>query len=333
MKKTILALAIPAALLATSAQAVEIYKTDAGSVDFYGQMRTEVKFLTDKDATLGAGSSRSGVNASYAANDSVNVFGTFEFGLSGNGGSLESRLHYAGVEGDFGKFSFGKQWTISDDIYGADYSYFFGGSGLLYSTLSGAEHTSLVKYNYNAENFFVAANVGLTEDDANQGLYELFVGGSVGGANLHAGYSLTEDDTEGLDNEAFEVTIEYGFDAGLIGFTYYNAVVSVQDSDAEVESNAFSLAGIYNVSDVISLYAGLELVSQDLSNISATFDDSTNFYLGTDYQINDWSKVYAEYAYQDGDTLGFRNKESNNAVSVASADKESQFAVGYRVYW
>ncbi|GLS91352.1 porin [Psychromonas marina] len=335
MKKTLLAIAIPAALLATSAQAVELYKTDVASVDFYGQMRTEVKVLTDKDVTLGAGSSRSGVKASYAVNDSVNVFGTFEFGLSGNGGSLESRLHYAGVEGDFGKLSFGKQWTVSDDIYGAEYSYFFGGSALFYSILSGAEHDSLIKYNFETDDFWIAANVGLAEDDSSQELYEAFIGTSVGDLNLHAGYGLNKDkvedsETKDWKNEYFQVTAEYSVGDGVIGFTYYNAELSSLNNDSKVKENGYSLGGMYSVSDAIGLYAGLELTDHDVDAL----DDSTNFFIGADYQINDWSKVYAEYAYSDGQTLGFSNKASGNEVELASsADKDSNFAVGYRVYW
>lgn len=46
MKKTLLALAVLAA--AGSVNAAEILKSDAGTVDFYGQLRTELKFLEDK---------------------------------------------------------------------------------------------------------------------------------------------------------------------------------------------------------------------------------------------------------------------------------------------
>lgn len=334
MKKTLLAIAIPAALLATSAQAVELYKTDMASVDFYGQMRTEAKFLDDKDATLGAGSSRAGVNASYVVNDSVSVFGTFEFGLSGNGGDLTSRLHYAGVEGDFGKLSFGKQWTISDDIYGAEYSYFFGGSALFYGQLSEAEHSSLIKYNLDMESFWLAANIGLPEDDSSQELAELFLGTSFGDLNLHAGYGVNEDniegsDYEGIKNEYFEVTAEYSIGKALLGFTYYNGTLSLVEGNGEIKSNGYNFGATYAVTDAVGTYAGLELVTQDNDAI----DDSTNFFLGADYQINSWSKIYAEYGYADGDTLGFTNKESGNTVKVASADQAHNFAVGFRVYW
>lgn len=330
MKKTLLAIAIPAALLATSAQAVELYKTDMGSVDFYGQMRTEAKFLDDKDATLGAGSSRAGVNASYVVNDSVSVFGTFEFGLSGNGGDLQSRLHYAGVEGDFGKLSFGKQWTISDDIYGAEYSYFFGGSALFYGQLSDAEHSSLIKYNLEMESFWLAANIGLPEDDTNQELAEIFVGTSFGDLNLHAGYGVNEDNVDlGVKNTYFEATAEYSVGKALLGFTYYNGELSLVDGDAEIKSNGYSFGATYALTDQIGLLAGLELVTQDRDAL----DDSTNFFLGADYQINNWSKIYAEYGYADGDTLGFNNKASGNTVKLASADQEHNFAVGFRVYW
>ncbi len=67
MKKTLLALAVLAA--AGSVNAAEILKSDAGTVDFYGQLRTELKFLEDKDPTIGSGSSRAGVDANYTVNE------------------------------------------------------------------------------------------------------------------------------------------------------------------------------------------------------------------------------------------------------------------------
>lgn len=78
MKKTLLALAVLAA--AGSVNAAEILKSDAGTVDFYGQLRTELKFLEDKDPTI-SGSSRAGVDANYTVNDSLALQGKVEFAL------------------------------------------------------------------------------------------------------------------------------------------------------------------------------------------------------------------------------------------------------------
>ena len=344
MKKTLLAVAIPAVFFANSASAVEILKSDEALVDFYGQLRTEVKKLDGTDVTLNAGSSRAGVQAQYAVTDSVDIFGKVEFGLNYNTASedytMKNRLHFAGVDTDFGKFSFGRQWVVADDIYGADYSYFFGGTALRYSTLSGARHDSLIKYNYEGENFIVAGNVGLAEDDTNQELAELYVASSLGDFNFHVGGGVNTDKTgvaEGgieLENTYYEGTVEYTFGPALIGFTYYNAEVEAKGTDAKVKENAYSLAGTYSWADNATAYAGYEYTEQDPSNTNVIEDgDGKVFYIGTDYHFNSWSRIYVEYAYADGQTLGYTNKGSDSFVGVASADGESNFAVGARVYW
>ncbi|MGF1760518.1 porin [Photobacterium sagamiensis] len=341
MKKTLLAVAIPSLFFAASSNAVEIFKSDEGFANFYGQLRTEVKKLEDKDVTLNAGSSRAGVLAQYKLNDTVDVFGKVEFGLNYDTAeedyAMKNRLHYAGVDTDFGKFSFGRQWVVADDVYGADYSYFFGGSALRYATLSGARHDSLIKYNYEGESFWVAGNYGLSEDDTNQELAELYAGTSLGGFNFHLGGGQNRDNTDSeardLENTYFEGTVEYTVGAALIGFTYYNAELQDKDSDQQIKENGYSLAGTYSWADNATAYAGYEFTDQDASKSDAKDGDSKLFYIGSDYHFNKWSRIYVEYRYADGRTLGYTNKGSDTAISVAETDGDSAFAIGARVYW
>lgn len=347
MKKTLLALVVAAA--ATSVNAAEVYKSEDGSVNFYGQLRTELKVsddsvkLTDSGfekvegkTTLGAGSSRAGVDAKYAINDNLDILGLVEFSVKED--EMKIRQHILGFAGDFGTVKFGQQWTIADDIYGADYSYFFGGTALGYSNLNGAAHDSLIKYNYNGENFFVAANYGLDEDQSNQEVGEIFVGGSFGDFSAHVGFGQTTDETgdEKIEDTYYQATLEYSFGDAGIGFTYYNT--ELKNSDHKVTIDGFSLAGTYAWADNATAYAGYEYTDQDTGNISLSGDfaedTSTVVYVGTDYHFNSWSRIYVEAAYQDGRTLGFTNKASDAFVdSPTYVDGGFAFGTGVRVYW
>ena len=353
MKKTLLAVAIPSLLFANMASAAEIYKSDQGSVDFYGQLRTELKKNPDKEVTLGAGSSRAGVTAQYTLAEGVDVFGKVEFGLEGKGDYvMKNRLHIAGVATDFGKFSFGRQWVVSDEVWGAEYSYFFGGTGLRHATLSGARHDALIKYNYDGENFWVAANYGLDEDDSKQELAELYAGTSIGDFNLHVGggqntaknhkvgTDKTTDPTKPADvktdlrNTYFEGTAEYSFGAALVGFTYYNATLEDLKSPAEIKEDAFTVGGTYAVTDKATVYSGFEYVKQKTSGLDTEDGDGKNFYLGTVYKFNSWARIYGEYGYAKGTTTGFTNKGSDSFVGPTKVkDGENLFAIGARVYW
>ncbi|MEZ8734139.1 MULTISPECIES: porin [unclassified Vibrio] len=354
MKKTLLALAVMTA--AGSVSAAEIFKTDEGSVDFYGQLRTELKISDDTKeyaydqgtdmfvgtvkegkTTIGAGSSRAGVDAKYALNDDLDIIGKVEFSTSS--GEMKIRQHILGFAGDFGSIKIGQQWTVADDIYGADYSYFYGGSALGYSQLNGALHDSLIKYNYNSDNFFVAANYGLDENDSNQELAEIFVGGSAGDLSGHVGFGQTTDETgaDKVEDTYYQATVEYSFGKAGIGFTYYNT--EIKNSEHKVTIDGISLAGTYAWADNATAYAGYEYTDQDTGNISVVGefgeeDTSTVIYVGTDYHFNSWSRIYVEAAYLDGRTLGFTNKESDSFVNEPTiADGALAFATGVRVYW
>ncbi|MDR9829259.1 porin [Vibrio sp. FNV 38] len=346
MKKTVLALVVAAA--ATSVNAAEIYKSEDGSVNFYGQLRTELTFSENEDGDwnedLSSGSSRMGVDGSYALTDSIDVLGQVEIGVRDNT-DVNVRQHIFGFAGDFGTIKIGKQWTTSDDVYGADYSYFYGGSALRYATLNGALHDSQIKYVFDAEDIWVKAGWGLNEDESNQDLYELFVGTDLNDLALHAGVGFNKDYAFGADednavdgveieNLFFEITGEYSIGDHLIGFTYYNAELSNANGSEKIKENGYSLAGIYQATAKTALYAGYEFTDQKSSSFDTNHDeDGTVVYLGVEHKFNSWSRVYAEYAYADGTTLGYSNKGSDQEVDAQMVDSESNFGIGARFYW
>jgi len=257
--------------------------------------------------------------------------------MAGNGGDLDGRLHYTGVKGDWGKLAFGRQWTVSDDICGADYSYFFGATTLRYDTLSGARHNSMIKYNGEVAGVWVAANIGLDTNDTEQELYELYFGKSFGDLNLHLGGGYigdaTDKTTRNLEHTYFQGTAEYTLGDALIGFTYFNSEIADQDANASIDENAFSLAGTYQITDTFKAYTGFEYLDQS-SDLSPSVDgDQKQFYVGGVYQINAWSKIYGEFGYVDGTTLNSSTDNSVNFVSSKEKDGDNMFAIGYRVYW
>ncbi|UTZ36973.1 porin [Vibrio campbellii] len=331
MKKTLLALAVAAT--ATTVNAAEVFKSEDGSVNFYGQLRQELKLLDDQDPTLSSGSSRVGVDAAYKVNDDFKVVGLVEISVREDK-DMYVRQHQIGFEtATAGSFRFGKAFTISDDVYGADYSYFFGGTALRYGTLSGAEHSSQIKYAYENEAFWVKAAYGLPEDNKEQELAEIFAGKSFGDLAVHVGGGVNTDKNFvgrfDLTNTYFEGTAEYTFGKALVGFTYYNATLEDNKNSHEINENAFSLAGTYNVADKTTVYAGLEYTEQDPNFRDK--EDGTVFYAGVEYKFASWARVYAEYGYADGTTLGYTKDEV--LIKGSTVDSENNFGIGARVYW
>ncbi len=354
MKKTVIALAI--ASTATSVSAVELYKSDIASIDFYGHIRTELKKDDGDEPTLRSGSSRTGIDANYRLNDGLTLQGKVEFGLRDEG-AMTVRNHILGFKtDDYGTLSLGKQWVISDDAWGADYSYFYGGSGLRHATLSKAVHNSLIKYTYDADNYWIKANYGVDSDNKEQELIELYAGVSFGDLSFHAGagkntdknfevgkhkVAVNGDDkvtvdqkvTHDLTNTYYQLTTEYKLGSGVIGFTYYNASIESNTSDWYIDEDAFSLGGKFKVADKTSVYAGYEFTQYKTNVNNVKNEDFTNAYLGAEYLIASWARIYAEYGYRDGSTLGYSNQASDTQVAAKKFDSENRFAIGARVYW
>ncbi|USD66190.1 porin [Vibrio sp. SCSIO 43136] len=354
MKKSLLAVVIPSLMAANAAVAAEIYKSEEGSAEFYGQLRAQLHKNDGEELKYANGSSRMGVKGEYVLVEGINVFGKVEYGVKA-AKDLDNRLHYMGVSGDFGKVTVGRQWVVSDETWGADYSYWFGGSGLRHATLSGARHDALIKYNYDSDAFWLAANYGMDNDGANQELAEVYAGTSFGDLSVHFGggrntsngheigeyeaaidpgasadITETKKATADLRNTYFEGTAEYSIGDATVGFTYYNAKLERLDKEGQIDENAFSLAGMYSLNDKATIYSGYEYVKQESGDEDG---NGKNFYLGTVYKFNSWSRVFVEYQFADGQTTGFKNSNADVTVTPTVVDKASNFVVGARVYF
>ncbi|ENM3816820.1 porin [Vibrio cholerae] len=324
MKKTLLALAVLAA--AGSVNAVEILKSDAGTVDFYGQIRVQADFEEHKDATLNAGASRAGVKAKYTLEQGIDILGEVEFSIRSQKGTeadkWDVRKHWLGVGTEYGSLKFGKQSVVADDVYGAEYSYVYGMSdGVLYPMAW--LNSSLIKYEFDNDSFWVKASYGLPESDAanpNEELLELYAGTSFGDLNLHAGLGQWEK-TPGDETKFYEVTGEYTLGSTLFGVTY-----SAFDKDGKNnDQDAVSLGVTHQLTKTLKPYIGYQMVDFEVGNDickdkagnKVECKDTDYGYLGLEYKPASWFLTYAEYGYSKQETK----------------DSENKFAIGARVYW
>lgn len=343
MKKSLLALAVSAAAFTGAASAAEILKTDDASVDFYGQLRTEMTFMDadDYNADLSTGSSRVGVDAKYNVTDNFAVLGLVEVGVASKGedSDVNVRRHLIGFATDFGTIQFGRDWTTSDDLGGTDYSYFFGGTGNLYSQLNGALSESQIKYSLDLDNWWVKATYGLNDSSNHQDLAEGFVGASFGAFSFHAGggynrnheYAASNTMSMDISNAYYEATgVLDVTDTLQLSATYYGSKLEAKDADYDVDQNAISVGGYWTFVEKTSLYAGYEYVNQDADQYGD--EHGNNAFVGVEYKFASWARVFAEVGYADGTTLGFVD-ENDNLIGPSSADKATNFGIGARVYW
>lgn len=316
MKKTLVALAVLVA--AGSVNAAEVFKSDEGSVDFYGQLRQELKKYDDNDATLKSGSSRAGVKVNYKASDDLSVLGLIEFNINDTA-AFTTRKHTVGLSGDFGTVTVGKDSILTDDVWGAENSYFFGGNSVLPEADGfGVDwlQQAMVKYVLEAEAGWLKAAYSYDNGDVNPTTAEVFAGTTFDAISVYGGFGLVTDKTNKQDSEIKHVmlTASYAAEKFDIGATYWHAENENKLVNYTLKSDSLVVAGSYKVADKTKLYGGYEFVG----DYKAADKDFTNLYAGVEYKLSGWARVYAELALQDDD-----NK----------ADKENNYGIGARVYW
>ncbi|MCR9943666.1 porin [Vibrio owensii] len=346
MKKTLLALAVAAT--ATTVNAAEVFKSEEGSVDFYGQLRPTLLFLdsSDHEPELNTSSSRMGVNGVYIVNDSLKVLGEVEVGVAlgdnynaGNDSSERTddtvfvRRHIFGFDmGDAGTVRIGKEGTWADDVYFADYSYFFGGNAAETAYGHAWNNDSQIKYAFENDAFWLKAGYAFGENDTNEEIAELFVGKSFGDLSMHAGVSSTNHvikiadvDPINSDRLSFEVTGEYALGEHTLGATYYynEEENSLGAKSVTVDSHYITLAGMFSVAPKTTLYTGYEYLGQSSDEAGKVDADSSWFYAGVEYKFSKWARVFAEAGYTFEGT-DFDNETTEDATN---------FGLGARFYW
>ncbi|MGL5043433.1 MAG: porin, partial [Plesiomonas sp.] len=106
MKKTILALAVPALLAAGVTNAATVYNNDGTKIDLKGSIRLLAEDGARRDADLSDDSSRIGLGIKHDLGNGLSGLGYIEMGYdtqkqeSTNDGPIKNRLAYAGLSLD-----------------------------------------------------------------------------------------------------------------------------------------------------------------------------------------------------------------------------------------
>ncbi|HHH3661695.1 TPA: porin, partial [Enterobacter hormaechei subsp. xiangfangensis] len=112
MKRNILAVVVPALLVAGAANAAEIYNKDGNKLDLYGKA-VGLHYFSDNDSNDGDNTyARLGFKGETQINDQLTGYGQWEYNFQGNnseGGDAQNgnktRLAFAGLKfGDAGSF-------------------------------------------------------------------------------------------------------------------------------------------------------------------------------------------------------------------------------------
>lgn len=137
MKKTLLAVAIPALLASGAASATTIYDNNGTKIDIKGQFRVALEYSDARDDAGEDGTkfrdlgSRFGFAVKHDLGDGLYGLGEFEWGNDTqqreNSFTLKNRLAYAGMGLDgVGEFTIGRVLSPFDNVHLTEYNYEYG---------------------------------------------------------------------------------------------------------------------------------------------------------------------------------------------------------------
>ncbi|TNV21663.1 hypothetical protein FH968_06130 [Buttiauxella sp. B2] len=320
MKRNILAVVIPALLVAGAANAAEIYNKNGNKLDFYGKAVGEHGWTTNGHSTNADSTyARIGFKGETQINDQLTGYGQWEYNMTASNvegaQSQATRLAFAGMKfGDAGSLDYGRNYGAIYDVAAyTDMLVVWGGDSWAATDnfMNGRTNGVLT---YRNSNFF----------------------GLVDGLNLALQY-------QGKNDRNSPVTVNYDDNTGT------PQSVSLSGNGAKANGEGYSTAVTYDFAEGFSVAAGYE--NSDRTDAQKNALTAVNATTGTRYNggasgdnAEAWStafkydanNVYAAVMYAETQNMtrepdaNFANKTQNfEAVVQYQFDFGLRPSIGY----
>jgi Outer membrane protein (porin) len=318
MKRKVLAIMVPALLMAGAANAAEIYNKNGNKVDFYGKMVGErVWSNTDESNSENADTSyaRIGIKGETQITNELTGYGQWEYNLDASapeGGQDEStRLAFAGLKfSDYGSFDYGRNYGVAYD--------------------AAAYTDMLVKWGGDSwsatDNFMTGRTTGV----ATYRNTDFF--GMVDGLNFALQYQGKNDDRSKLksNGDGYSMSVNYNVDGfGFVGVYGKSDRTDGQSADGYGDNaEVWSLAAKYDANNVY--VAAMYGETRNMTNTgNGDFANKTqNVEAVVQYQFDFGLRPSLGYVYSQGKDLG-----AKNGYKGVNADRVNYIEVGTWYYF
>ncbi|WP_286294696.1 porin [Vibrio apostichopi] len=341
MNKTMIALAVSAAALATGANAAELYNQDGNSVEMGGRAEARLSLKDGKaeDKTrirlnfLGKVEIQDGL---YGVGFYEGEFTTAENGgaTDNNDGDITNRYTYAGLGGTFGEVTYGKNegalGVITDFT---DIMAYHGNSAA--DKLAVADRSdNMLSYKGQFQDLGLKASYRFADrsetngeftDNGKDG-YSLSAIYAIGetGAKLGAGYADQDQSNEYMLSASYAISDLYFAGVFTDGEKQATTVSGDEYNNKSVDYTGYEFAAAYTLGQTVftTTYNNAETDSETSADniaIDATYYFKPNFRGYVSYNFN---------LISEGDKIGTTNLVSNGLAN--SADAEDEIALGLR---
>ncbi|MCS0447436.1 porin [Vibrio diabolicus] len=335
MKKTLIALSVSAAAMATGVNAAELYNQDGTSLEMGGRAEARLS-MKDGDAQ-----DKSRIRLNFLGKQEINDnlygvgFWEGEFETAQNGtvdgddkSDLETRLAYAGLGGAYGEFAYGKtEGALGVITDFTDIMAYHGNSAA--DKLAVADRTdNMMAYKGQFENLSVKASYRFADRVEQNGEYS---DNKQDGYSLSAIYALADTGLElGAGYADQDEANEYMLAASYTMSDLYFAGVftdgeKMEDSNSRntVDYTGYELAGAYTLGQTVftTTYNNAETNNETSAN---------NFAVDASYYFKPNFRGYISYNFNlidAGDKFG--STDTNKTVAT-KIDAEDELALGLR---
>ncbi|AQP36822.1 porin OmpU [Vibrio anguillarum] len=291
MNKTLIALAVSAAAVVTGVNAGELYNQDGTSLEMGG--RAEARLSLKDGKADDASRVRLNFLGKVAINDSLYGVGFYEGEFTTNdqgenksNNNLDNRYTYAGIGGNFGEVTYGKN---------------DGALGVI------TDFTDIMAYHGNSAAYKIAVADRVDNMVAYKGQFaDLGVKASYRFADRSADKTGDAWNAEYTDNNADGYSLSAIYAIGDTGVVL-GAGYADQDTAANASSDQYMLAASYAISDFY--FAGTFVDGQDKAANSKT--DKTGYELAAKYTMGQ-AVFTTTYNYLESKTSGNKADEADN---------------------
>ncbi|EHH6606400.1 porin [Escherichia coli] len=354
MKRKVLAMLVPALLVAGAANAAEVYNKDGNKLDLYGKVAGLHYFSDDAGSDGDMSYARIGFKGETQIADQFTGYGQWEYnlqanGTEGDGDNSATRLAFAGLGfGQNGTFDYGRNYGVVYDIEAwTDMLPEFGGD-----TYAGADNFMNGRTNgvatYRNNGFFGQVdglNFALQYQGNNEGSGDGFLFGQEGSGSGD-GRKLSKENGDG-----YGMSTSYNFDFGLsFGAAYSNSDRTDEQTKPDFPNTragdrnditaggetaeAWTVGAKYDANNVYlaAMYAETRNMT-GYGKANAIANKTQNFEVVAQYQFDFGLRPSIAYLQSKGKDLGGWAHDGNGDPRYTNKDLVKYVEVGATYYF
>ena len=354
MKRKVLAMLVPALLVAGAANAAEVYNKDGNKLDLYGKVAGLHYFSDDAGSDGDMSYARIGFKGETQIADQFTGYGQWEYnlqanGTEGDGDNSATRLAFAGLGfGQNGTFDYGRNYGVVYDIEAwTDMLPEFGGD-----TYAGADNFMNGRTNgvatYRNNGFFGQVdglNFALQYQGNNEGSGDGFLFGQEGSGSGD-GRKLSKENGDG-----YGMSTSYNFDFGLsFGAAYSNSDRTDEQTKPDFHNTragdrnditaggetaeAWTVGAKYDANNVYlaAMYAETRNMT-GYGDANAIANKTQNFEVVAQYQFDFGLRTSIAYLQSKGKDLGGWAHDGNGDPRYTNKDLVKYVEVGATYYF